>query len=57
MLDHAGKIDALKRAGVASNEDDAEDWLAEYENNNVASAVAPLNSTSATFAQPDDIPF
>ena len=25
MLDHKGKIDALKRAGVASNEDDAED--------------------------------
>lgn len=57
MLDHKGKIDALRRAGVASNEDDAEDWLAEYENDNAASTLAPLNPTSATIVQPDDIPF
>ncbi len=53
MLDHAGKIDALKRAGI----NDAEEWLDEYENNNVASTTAPLNHTSVSTATDDDIPF
>lgn len=54
MLDHDGKIDALMRAGVASNEDDAEDWLAEYENDNAAPAASSTNASTTT---DDDIPF
>lgn len=54
MLDHKGKIDALKRAGVASNDDDAEDWLAEYENDKNAPATSNANTSTAT---DDDIPF
>lgn len=54
MLDHKGKIDALKRAGVASNEDDAEDWLAEYENDKAAPAASRANTSTTT---DDDIPF
>ena len=54
MLDHKGKIDALKRAGVASNDDDAEDWLAEYENDKNTPATSNANTSTAT---DDDIPF
>ena len=54
MLDHKGKIDALKRAGVASNEDDAEEWLDEYESDKAASAA---NSTNTSTTTDDDIPF
>ena len=54
MLDHKGKIDALKRAGVASNEDDAEEWLDEYESDKAASAA---NSTDTSTTTDDDIPF
>lgn len=53
MLDYAGKIDALKRAGI----NDADEWLDEYENNNAASTLAPLNPTSVSTATDDDIPF
>lgn len=53
MLDHAGKIDALKRAGI----NDAEEWLDEYENNNAASTPSTLNHTSVSTATDDDIPF
>lgn len=54
MLDRKGKIDALKRAGVASNEDDAEEWLDEYESDKAASAA---NSTDTSTTTDDDIPF
>lgn len=54
MLDHKGKIDALRRAGVASNEDDAEEWLDEYESDKAASAA---NSTGTSTTTDDDIPF
>lgn len=54
MLDHKGKIDALRRAGVASNEDDAEEWLDEYESDKAASAA---NSTDTSTTTDDDIPF
>lgn len=53
MLDHDGKIKALERAGI----NDAEEWLDEYENNNVASTSAPLNPTSVSTVTDDDIPF
>lgn len=54
MLDHDGKIDALRRAGVASNEDDAEDWLAEYESDKAAPAASRADTSTTT---DDDIPF
>lgn len=54
MLDRKGKIDALKRAGVASNEDDAEEWLDEYESDKAASTA---NSTDTSTTTDDDIPF
>lgn len=54
MLDYDGKIDALMRAGVASNEDDAANWLAEYESDKAAPVA---NSTDASTTTDDDIPF